>query len=315
VADVDKDGELDVVMGWYAASTRGAPLRGWPMNKSFFPGFPPAIGDADGDGDLEIFHSEHPRNNSPNGTFAAYDHLMRPLPGWPRPMKDRAIYPVLGDMDGDGKAEVAVMDEANRLFIWHLDGRPVAASKNLNGMDGVFKDGFYAWFTHPAMADLDGDGKAEFLILDWTHKCVRAWKIDGSPAVPHDPSLPDGHLFAIPPQKNPGYGASGGISVADLGGDGIMDIFVGTSWFKVDAKNKTSPPIRTDMTPGTPQSTTVPTIIDLDRDGAAEIVFGTTDGRLFVYHTKLAYESEWIEWQTQEGNFQHTAMWRRPDQR
>jgi hypothetical protein len=201
------------------------------------------------------------------------------------------------------------MDEGNRLHIWHHDGRPVAASKHLGGMDGVFKDGMYACFTHPAMADLDGDGNAEILILDWTSKSVRAWKIDGSPAFPHDPSLPDGHLLALPPQKNSGYGAAGGISVADLGGDGVMDIFVGTCWFQLK-KDGTS--TRTDMTPGHPQSTTVPTIVDLDRDGAAEILFGTTDGRLFVYHTKMAYESEWIQWQTQEGNFQHTGMWRRP---
>jgi hypothetical protein len=67
--------------------------------------------------------------------------------------------------------------------------------------------------------------------------------------------------------------------------------------------------------PGHPQCTTVPTICDLDRDGLAEVIFGTTDGRLFVYNTKLAYVPELIEWQTQEENFQHTGMWRAPNKR
>jgi RNA polymerase sigma factor (sigma-70 family) len=308
VADIDKDGDMDIVMGWFAASTRGAPIRGWPQNKSFFPGLCPAIGDVDGDGDLEIFHPQ----SAPDHILGGYDHLMRPLRGWPKPMKNRTLYPVLGDMDGDGKAEIAVMDDGNRLFLWHHDGRPVAASKTLSGMDGVFKDGMYACFTHPAMADLDGDGNAELLILDWTSKSIRAWKIDGRPAVPHDPSRPDGFLFELPPQKDSGYGAAGGISVADLGGDGVMDIFCGTSWWQLRKDGTSS---RIDMTPGHPQSTTVPTIVDLDRDGAAEIIFGTTDGRLFVYNTKLAYETELIEWQTQEGNFQHTGMWRPPNKR
>jgi RNA polymerase sigma factor (sigma-70 family) len=308
LADIDKDGEMDIVMGWFAASTLGAPIRGWPLSKNFFPGYSPAIGDVDGDGDLEIFHP----HRASEKIFCGYDHLMRPLPGWPRPMSNVTMYPVIGDMDGDGKAEIAVMDEGNRLFIWHHDGRPVAASKTLSGMDGVFKDGMYAMFTHPAMADLDGDGKAELLILDWTSKSIRAWKIDGSPAVPHDPSRPDGFLFELPPQKNSGYGAAGGISVADLGADGVMDIFCGTSWWQL---RKDGSSRRIDMTPGHPQSTTVPTIADLDRDGVAEVLFGTTDGRLFVYNTKMAYESELIEWPTQEGDFQHTGMWRAPSKR
>jgi hypothetical protein len=227
-------------------------------------------------------------------------------------MKDLIIYPILGDMDGDGKAEVAVADWGGRLHLWHHDGRAVAACKTVDGMDSVFKTGLYSVFTHPAMADLDGDGKAELLIIDWAGNCIRAWKIDGTPAVPHDPSRPDGFLFELPPQKNSGYGAAGGISVADLGGDGVMDIFCGTSWWQL-RKDGTSR--RIDMCPGHPQSTTVPTIVDLDRDGLADIIFGTTDGRLFVYNTNLAYVPELIEWQTQEGNFQHTAMWRSPNKR
>ena len=53
----------------------------------------------------------------------------------------------------------------------------------------------------------------------------------------------------------------------------------------------------------------VPTIADWDQDGLADILFGTTDGRLFVYNTKMRYEPKWVQWQTQEGNFRHTGHW------
>ncbi|HEV8606081.1 MAG TPA: sigma-70 family RNA polymerase sigma factor [Tepidisphaeraceae bacterium] len=308
LADIDDDGDLDIVIGWLACSTRGGPIRGWPNNNFFFPGFSPTIGDADGDGKLEIFHPHRVAEK----IFGGYDRLMRPLPGWPKPMKDATMYPVMGDMDGDGRAEVAVVDQGGRLHVWHHDGRPLPACNQIDGMDGVFKEGLNAFFTHPAMADLDGDGKAEILVLDWNTRSIRAWKADGSPAIAHDPSLPDGHLIALPQQRISGYGAAGGISVADLGGDGVIDVFVGTSWFQL---KKGASPTQIDMTPRHPQSTTAPTIVDLDRDGLADIIFGTTDGRLFVYKTKMAYVPELIEWQTQEGNFRHTGMWQPPDKR
>ncbi|HEV8293695.1 MAG TPA: VCBS repeat-containing protein, partial [Tepidisphaeraceae bacterium] len=308
LADVDGDGDLDMLAGWTVHSVRGAPIRDWPRDRKFFPGYSPAVGDANGDGFVEIFHPHY----GPEKIFGGYDHLKRPLPGWPRPIADPIIYPVMGDMDGDGKAEILGVDFSTRsllgqLHAWHHDGRPLAACKKIDDDDSIFKTDLFSGFTHPALADLDGDGAAEILILDWETRSVRAWKSDGKPAVPPgDPSLPDGHLVTLPPQRNSGYGAAGGISVADLGNDGVMDVFVGTTWFQITRDGKSR---AIDMTPGHPQCTVTPTIADLDGDGKAEILFGTTDGRLFVYQTGLEVRPEWIEWAMQEGNVRHTAMW------
>ena len=308
LADVDGDGDLDMLAGWTGHSVRGAPIRGWPRDRKFFSGYSPAVGDADGDGLIEIFHPHY----GPAKIFGGYDHLKQPLPGWPQPIADPIIYPVMGDMDGDGKAEILGVDFSTRsllglLHAWHHDGRPLAACKKIDDDDSIFKTDLFSGFTHPALADLDGDGAAEILILDWESGSVRAWKSDGNPAFPPgDPSLPDGHLVTLPPQRNSGYGAAGGISVADLGNDGVMDVFVGTTWFQLTRDGKSR---AIDLTPGHPQCTVTPTIADLDGDGKADILFGTTDGRLFVYQTGLEIRPEWVEWAMQEGNVRHTAMW------
>jgi hypothetical protein len=308
LADVDRDGDLDMLMGWTAQSIRGAPIRGWPRDRSFPPSYGPVVGDADGDGDLEIFHAM-----SHEKVMAGFDEKLKMLPGWPRPLETRMFYPIMGDMDGDGKAEVLGVDENGTLHAWHHDGRPLAACKKVGEIDSVFKTGLHSCFTHPAMADLDGDGAAEILILDWETHSIRAWKVDGSAAVARDRRMPDGQLTKLPPQKHSGYGSGGGISVADLGGDGVMDLFAGTTWFKLKKDGQVEqvqmvPPIAN----GNPQSTVTPTIADFDGDGLADILFGTTDGRVFVYQTKMRYEPKWVQWQTQEGNFRHTGQWLRP---
>jgi len=309
LADGDGDGGLDMLAGWTGHAVRGAPIRGWPRDRKFFPGYCPAVGDTNGDGLIEIFHPHYGSEK----IFGGYDHLKRPLSGWPRPIADPIIYPVMGDMDGDGKAEILGVDFSTRSLLgqlraWHHDGRPLAACMKIGDDDSIFKTDLFSGFTHPALADLDGDGATEILILDWETRSVRAWRSDGKPALPPgDPSLPDGHLVTLPPQRNSGYGAGGGISVADLGNDGVMDVFVGTTWFQISRDKKTSRSI--DMMPGHPQCTVTPTIADLDGDGKADILFGTTDGRLFVYQTGLEIRPEWVEWAMQEGNVRHTAMW------
>jgi hypothetical protein len=58
-----------------------------------------------------------------------------------------------------------------------------------------------------------------------------------------------------------------------------------------------------------------PTIADLEHTGQADIIFGTTDGRLAVYRTGLAYHPERMEWPTVNGNFQHTGAWTPPRKR
>src|SRR5687768_12328234 len=54
-------------------------------------------------------------------------------------------------------------------------------------------------------------------------------------------------------------------------------------------------------------SDTFCTIVDLDKDGTGEVVFGLRDGRLYVYRTGLGYKPEWVKWQTRGGNMRRTG--------
>jgi hypothetical protein len=98
-----------------------------------------------------------------------------------------------------------------------------------------------------------------------------------------------------------------GVSVGDLGFDGVMDFFTGVYWVRL-AKDGSST-----VTPMLPEPMDVdsmqPTITDIDGDGKADILFATPDGRIIVYQSGLAYQAEWMQWSTNGGNIRHTGAW------
>jgi hypothetical protein len=92
-----------------------------------------------------------------------------------------------------------------------------------------------------------------------------------------------------------------------------MDFFVGTFWVRrlADGHGQVL-----DMIPDQGHlNWSQPTIADVEQNGQADVVFGTDDGRLFVYRTKLACQAKRMEWPTSNGNFQHTGMWLNPSER
>jgi RNA polymerase sigma factor (sigma-70 family) len=303
--DIDRDGTPDIVTGAGIMNIDGGPVKSFTRQHPILrlSGYSPCIGDADGDGQPEIYHlfADTVQNlesggggyRNPRTDIMAFDHLGRPLAGWPREIGKEQLEahpPVMGDIAGDSKLEIVATDRTS-VYAWTCDGNPV-----IPGSDGTFKSGLSPVNASPTLADLDGDGKAEIIIFDSESRTIRAWHGDGRPA-----AGPDG-VIAMLPMDCPG------ISVADLGGDGIMDLFAGTFWVKFDPRTRTS--TISSMLPAPAEvNTTQPTICDLDNDGQADVIFGTNDGRLFVYQTHLAYKPQWMQWPTANGNFQHTGAW------
>ena len=70
----------------------------------------------------------------------------------------------IGDLDGDGKADVVVTDPANAQFLVYIQGKDgLGASRSFPGLSGM---------KAARAADLDGDGKAEIVALSEGEKQV-----------------------------------------------------------------------------------------------------------------------------------------------
>jgi len=92
------------------------------------------------------------------------------------------LAPRLADIDGDGMAEVVVVEtdisKGVRLSVYSQDG--VVATTPYIGQT-------HRWLAPIGFADFDGDGRIEIAYIDRPHlaKILRLWRWDGSPHLSH----------------------------------------------------------------------------------------------------------------------------------
>jgi hypothetical protein len=300
LSDFDEDGVIDLVHGFAQCNVDGRRIMHWPVSDKLRNGYAPCIGDALGDGKLKAYHLFYTTKGTNRADVVGLDATGKVIEGWPQQIDDPSwLPPVMGDVTGDDAMEV-VAAYGKHLFVWQWDGKPVEADEDDGDLKAVFKRDLYAAQASPTLADLDGDGKAEIIIFDRNNHSLRAWHGDGRGVKPGD----DDVIATLPVDCR-------GVSVADLGEDGIIDLFAGTSWVTFNPKNGES--ATTEMCPDNPASEwTQPTICDLDGDRKADVIFGLSDGRVFVYNTGLTYKPAWGQWVTANANFQHTGAWTKP---
>jgi hypothetical protein len=307
LADIDGDGVLDMVSGGVLTNTLGKEPKTWPAQRRFPYGYQSAIGDADGDGDLEVFHPwlekdwnkpDQPLMNSVEG----FDHTGKTLRGWPQKVGYIATYMMMGDITGDAAKEIVAIDWAGSLHVWTLNGEGVAGSRDLGakGGRGIVETGLSGHFP-PSLADLNGDGKAEIIVWDTKINAIRAFTGDVKGGVT-GLGDPRGVIARLPRPSGRGLG----IAVADLGGDGVMDLFAGPFWIRTKAGAPAQ--IANILGENAPIGVS-PSIVDLEKDGQAEILLGGSDGRIWVYKTEQKLEPQWLQWATVSGSFRHTSDW------
>jgi hypothetical protein len=294
LADIDHDGKLDIIASRIRMNVDGEKIL---QDAQMYGGWSPCIGDADGDGEVELYQFIPVYAGNKTAQIRGFDHTGKLMPNFPVQLGASAqSLPVMGDVAGDNKMEVIASADGH-IFAWTWDGQPLEGDTQVDNFNAVFKANVGSSpYVSPTLADLDGDGKAEIIFADEKTPAIRAFHGDGK-GVGNE----DGLIATLPMPCR-------GVSVVDLGGDGVMDLFAGSYWIKLPKEGAATV---TKMLPEDADTDyNQPTIADLDGDGKAEVIFGTKDGRLFVYHTDMTLKPEHAQWPTCNGNFQHTGCWK-----
>ena len=224
LADLDGDGDLDALVGHGAGSVvafenaGSAQSPAWVRRTAWDPigdvgnRAAPATGDVDGDGDADLLVG-----GSGGGVVAFKNAGGSGGPAWERnatwdiaPAEDESR-PALGDVNGDGKPDLAIGSEhgpvaihfgaGNGTFVRAADWDPSIAETR----------------TAPAFGDFDGDGRADLLVVDGNAKAIvfrnasTGWTAAPAAWVPPDPgSGPAGPALApgtlVPGVAPPGDG-------------------------------------------------------------------------------------------------------------
>ena len=271
LGDLDGDGDLDAVFANYGYQAETVWLNdgagnftAHPTTPSFNAGFciGLALGDLDGDGDLDaVFASagnafglaETVWRNDGTGSFS-------PHPTTPSFGAEDSGDVTLGDLDGDGDLDAVVANilAGEAETVWLNNG---AGSFKPHPTTPSFEAGYS---TSVTLGDLDGDGDLDAVFANFgTHSTV--WLNNGAGSFTPHPTTPSFRA-----------GNSHDVALGDLDGDGDLDAFVAnangeaeTVWLNDGAGNFTAHPTTPSF--GAGESWAV-ALGDLDGDGDLDAV-------------------------------------------
>ncbi len=209
VADVDNDGELEIVTahggGWVSVYNTDGYFDngGWPWKNPSGREFRSlAVADLDGNGDLEIIVGRAQLNKN---NVWVLEHTGKVRRGWPRLAGGEGSAAGLyndnigiGDLDGDGLPEVIVPSDTITVCAYRADGQQLGTNSMYHGHAGHDMDHWgevpayvdlayetrgwgpcYDQYTLRAnfangpanVADVDGDGVNEVVVVGDVHDC------------------------------------------------------------------------------------------------------------------------------------------------
>jgi len=178
-ADLDDDGDLEVIMGHYASSVSyasayhhdGTAVGGFPItvatgSQLFYLG----LGDVTADGDPELIAVDN-HLGSDYRIHVIDISTGLPLTGWPVAQTSWPEgFPTIVDVTGDGTQDICFVTDGGELFALSSDGSTITGYPKAMSSPSI---------SGVSAGDIDGDGFYELIAATWDGS-VYAWDTDGA---------------------------------------------------------------------------------------------------------------------------------------
>jgi hypothetical protein len=270
LADVDRDGKLDVLAGefWYRAPDWGrrelAPPGSYDPLTGYSDCFVAGAADVDGDGWTDFLSVGFP------GGEARWFRNPAGAPGhWTRHVIAPAASnesPAFVDVDGDGRVDLLMGLESARRVVWLEAGADPAAPWTVHEVSTPGQPGFQQFSHGLGLADVDGDGRADVLTPE------------GWYAAPLDRRSSPWPFQAASWLGSSPYGPqrAAQMDAEDVDGDGDRDVFSSSPhaygvwwWERAGSTSWVEHPISSEFS----QSHAL-VLADVDGDGARDVITG-----------------------------------------
>lgn len=278
----------------------------------------PAAGDLDGDGDFDVvistsssFYYYENTGTNEEAVFTERTDDENPFSSYYDVSVDNS-YPalVLFDLDGDGDLDLLAggrfASYGQQITYYKNTGTSTSpAFVEQNGTDNPFPElSGYTGYGSPAIADIDGDGDADVFIADSEYGQMYFLENTGSATNPVFVGNSSSNPFPNTDISTDGSGGYLQPTFADLDGDGDLDAFMGQQdaevlYFK-NTGTATAPVMESQTGSDNPfsgyvYSWSAPVFVDLNDDGALDLILGYEDETKIHYNKGTATNPDFTQ--------------------
>jgi hypothetical protein len=306
VGDLDGDflpevvaiNQAGVIYAWHADGQEVRDGDSDPMTDGVFfvtaPAFShymsPALCDIDGDGKDEIIQGTR------GGLVHALNEDGTEVPGWPFTLLGEAVgAAVIGDIDNDGLQEIVVRAKTTDFYVLNHDGTVVPGWPRFIAINDVF----FAYSTL-ALADVDNDNTLEIAATYHSVSTTRLYLLEDNGT--------DYAGWPLTVSTDDIYTESQPV-IADLDGDGMLDIMIGDESKLIYAYD-----LAGNLIAGFPIATkdairATPHLADADLDGDIDMVLHSWDQNVYLYDLPAPWVEANAPWPTFQGNINRTGQY------